>query len=187
MIGMQQKRAPEQAPRQAPAVRRTGLVVRAGCAAVALLITSACARQAVSTDLSLPGAAAVTPTVGNAPGTVGAATGRGAVEAFMAAVKAQDLQSMSGLWGNGKGLARDQYKREELEKRLVIMQCLLQHDQFRFVEAGPRLQTGGRQEHLVELKKAKLTAQTTVTTVPGPNNRQLVEDIDVTKLRDFCQ
>ncbi len=165
---------------------RAGVRLGTAIAAAALLITSACARQAVSTDLSLPGPVAP-PSIGASPaGTVGAATGRGAVEAFMGAVKAQDLQAMSGLWGNEKGLARDQYKRDELEKRLVIMQCLLQHDVFRFVEAGPRLQTGGRQEHLVELKKAKLTAQTTVTTVGGPGGRQLVEDIDVSKLRDFC-
>jgi hypothetical protein len=166
--------------------QRTGVRMVTAAAAAALLITSACARQAVSSEMSLPGAA-VTPSLGAAPpGTVGGATGRGAVEAFMGAVKAQDLQAMSGLWGNEKGLARDQYKRDDLEKRLVIMQCLLQHDAFRFVEAGPRLQTGGRQEHLVELRKGKLTAQTTVTTVPGANGRQLVEDIDVTKLRDFC-
>ncbi len=166
---------------------RAGVRLGTAVAGAALLIASACARQAVSTDLSLPGPVAP-PSIGGASpaGTVGAATGRGAVEAFLAAVKAQDLQAMSGLWGNEKGLARHQYKRDELEKRLVIMQCLLQHDQFRFVEAGPRLQTGGRQEHLVELKKGKLTAQTTVTTVGGPNARQLVEDIDVSKLRDFC-
>lgn len=165
---------------------RAGVRLGTALAAAALLITSACARQAVSTDLSLPGPVAP-PSIGaNPAGTVGAGTGRGAVEAFMGAVKAQDLQAMSGLWGNEKGLARDHYKRDELEKRLVIMQCLLQHDVFRFVEAGPRLQTGGRQEHLVELKKGKLTAQTTVTTVGGPGARQLVEDIDVSKLRDFC-
>lgn len=166
---------------------RKGFTLRMAVMAVAtVLFTSACARQAVSTETRLPGATAA-PTIGGAPGSIGGSTGRNAVESFMAAVKAQDLQAMSGLWGNGKGLARDQYKRDELEKRLVIMQCLLQHDQFRFAEAGPRLQTGGRQEHLIEIKKAKLEARTTVMTVPGPNGRWLVEDIDVSKLRDFCQ
>ena len=166
---------------------RTEFMPRVAILAVAtILFTSACARQAVSTETRLPGATAA-PSVGGTPGSIGATTGRAAVESFMAAVKAQDLRAMSGLWGNGKGLARDQYKREELEKRLVIMQCLLQHDQFRFAEANPRLQTGGRQEHLVEIKKAKLEARTTVMTVPGPDGKWLVEDIDVSKLRDFCQ
>ena len=157
----------------------------AGLAVASLLLSSACARQAVSTEMSLPGAA--TPSAGSAPGTVGAASGRGAVEAFLKAVSAQDLQAMSGLWGNAKGLARDQLKREELEKRLIIMQCLMQHDRFRFPEDGPRLQTGGRQEHLVELTKGTFTARTTMITVTGPGGRWLVEDVDVTKLRDFCK
>ncbi len=149
------------------------------------LLTSACARQAVSTDLSIPGA--TTPSVGAAPTTVGAASGRAAVETFLAAVKAQDLQGMSGLWGNSKGLARDQLKRDELEKRLIIIQCLMQHDQAVFLEERPRLQTGGRQEHLVTLSKGKNSANTVITTIVGPEGRTLVEDVDVSKLRDFCR
>lgn len=162
-----------------PGTRKFGWVVLAGA-----LLTSACARQAVSTDVSIPGAAA--PSAGSAPSTVGAASGRGAVEAFLAAVKAQDLQSMSGLWGNAKGLARDQLKREELEKRLIIMQCLMQHDKAVFAEERPRLQTGGRQEFLMTLTKGKDSANTAIMTVAGPGGRWLVEDVDVTKLRDFC-
>jgi hypothetical protein len=162
-----------------PGTRKLGWLVLAGA-----LITSACARQAVSTDVSIPGAAA--PTVGAAPGAVGAASSRGAVEAFLVAVRAQDLQAMSGLWGNPKGLARDQLKREELEKRLIIMQCLMQHDKAVFAEERPRLQTGGRQDFLMTLTKGKNSASTLMTTVPGPNGRWLVEDVDVTKLRDFC-
>ena len=94
---------------------------------------------------------------------------------------------MSALWGNAKGLARDQLKRDELEKRLIIMQCLMQNDRHAFAEERPRLQTGGRQEHTVDLTKGNLTARTTITTVTGPNGRWLVEDVDVTKLRDFCR
>lgn len=162
-----------------PALRTVRWLVLAGA-----LVTSACARQTVSTDVSIPGAAA--PSVGAAPGTIGAATGRAAVEGFLAAVKAQDLQGMSALWGNAKGLARDQLKREELEKRLIIMQCLMQHDKAVFSEERPRLQTGGRQEFVITLTKGTLSANTTIITIPGPGGRWLVEDVDVTKLRDFC-
>lgn len=152
---------------------------------VAGVLVSACARQVVSTETALPGAAA--PSAGGAPSTVGGASGRATVEAFLAAVNAQDLQAMSGLWGNAKGLARDQLKREELEKRLIIMQCLMQHDKAVFVEERPRLQTGGRQEFVLTLTKGKDTAKTAIVTVPGPGGRWLVEDVDVTKLRDFCR
>ena len=47
-------------------------------------------------------------------------------------------------------------------------------------------QTGGRQEFLVELKKGKVAARTTIMTVTGPDGRWLVEDVDVTRLKDFC-
>lgn len=160
--------------------RRFGWLALAGT-----LFTSACARQTVSTETSIPGAAM--PSAGGAPGTVGSGTGRAAVETFLAAVHNQDLQGMSALWGNSKGLARDQLKRDELEKRLVIMQCLMQHDKFAFAEERPRLQAGGKQEHLVTLTKGKQTATTTIATVSGPGGRWLVEDVDVTKLREFCR
>jgi hypothetical protein len=149
------------------------------------LLTSACARQAVSTSVNLPGAAE--PSAGAAPAGVGAASGRSAVETFLIAVNNQDLQGMSALWGNARGLARDQLKREELEKRLVIMQCLMQHDTFGYAEERPRLLAGGKQEHLVTLARGKQTATTTIVTVLGQNGRWLVEDVDVTKLRDFCR
>jgi hypothetical protein len=150
------------------------------------LAVSACARQAVSTRTTLPGGAAA-PTVGDGPLAVGATTGRGAIEAFMKAVNGQDLQAMSGLWGNTKGLARDQFKRDELEKRLIVLQCLMQHDTMTFPEDRGRLQTGGRQEFLVELRKGQAMARTTIMTVAGPDGRWLVEDVDVTKLTDFCR
>ncbi|WP_461412512.1 hypothetical protein [Gemmatimonas sp.] len=163
-----------------PGMRKIGWLALA-----ATLLTSACARQMVSTESSLPGAAV--PSAGAAPSTVGGVSGRSTVEAFLAAVNAQDLQAMSGLWGNSKGLARDQLKREELEKRLIIMQCLMQHEKAVFPEERPRLQTGGRQEFIVTLSKGKNTANTAITTVQGPSGRWLVEDVDVTKLRDFCR
>jgi len=167
-----------------PARRKSGM--RYGWVMLAgVLLTSACARQAVSTETTLPGAAM--PSAGSAPGTLGAASGRGAVETFLAAVRNQDLQAMSGLWGTSKGLARDQLKRDELEKRLVIMQCLMQHDKFVFAEERPRLQAGGRQEHVVTLTKGQQSATTTIATVTGPGGRWLVEDVDVTKLREFCR
>lgn len=94
---------------------------------------------------------------------------------------------MSGQWGNAKGLARDQFKRDELEKRLIVMQCLMQHDSYTYPEERARLVTGGRQEYLVELTRGNIKARTTFTTVTGPNGRWLVEDVDVTKLKDFCR
>lgn len=154
---------------------------------LSVLVLNACVRQAVATETSIPGAPAAPSVRTGEGGSAGAPSGRSVVVAFLTAVNEQNLQQMSALWGNAKGLARDQLKREELEKRLIIMQCLMQHDAMRFPEERARLSTGGRQEYLVELKKGDVTARTTIMTVAGPGGRWLVEDIDVTKLREFCR
>lgn len=156
-------------------------------AATATLFLGACAKQVVGTSSTLPGGAPV-PAVGDAaPGTIGGASAKGVVEAFLTAVNKQDIQGMSGLWGNANGLTRDQLKRDELEKRLIIMQCLLQNDRYRYVEDTPRLSTGGRQDFLLELTRGTSKATTRFTTVPTKGGRYLVEDIDLTKLREFCR
>ncbi len=167
--------------------QQTRLVKSLVLAAGAALSLSACAKQVVGTATSLPGNAPA-PTVSDAaPSTVGAASAKGAVDAFLSAVNKQDLQGMSGLWGNANGLARDQLKREELEKRLIIIQCLLANDRYRYLEDTPRLSTGGRQNFQVELTKGSNKAATAFTTVPSKGGRWLVEDVDVTKLREFCR
>jgi hypothetical protein len=155
------------------------------CGAIVLL--GACAKQVVSTETALPGGAPRPAVSANVPATVGGANPRGTVEAFLQAVNAQDLQTMSGLWGNDKGLARDQFKREDLEKRLVVMQCLLQHDKFRYTEDRPRLSTEGRQEVYVELTRGQSRKVTHFTTLPTRSGRWLVENVDVAPLQDFCR
>lgn len=173
-------RIPTPTPQPARPVRFFGLVALLG----ASLTLGGCARQMVSSETSLPGAAV--PSAGSMPADVGAANGRAAIDAFLKAVNSQDLQGMSAYWGNSKGLARDQLKRDELEKRLIVMQCLMQHEKFAYVEDRPRLIAGGLQEYLVELTKGKISARTTFTTVTGPGGKWLVQDVDVSKLRDFC-
>lgn len=156
-------------------------------AVAATLLFGACTKQVVSSGTALPGAAPTPVVTNDDPSTFGNASGKGAIDAFLKAVNAQDLQGMSALWGNTKGLARDQFKRDELEKRLIVMQCLIQHDRYSYAEDRPRLVTGGRQEYLLELARGETKARTTFTTVQGPGGRWLVEDVDVAKLRDFCR
>ena len=147
---------------------------------------AACTRTIQSSETSIPGAAA--PTVrADAPDAVGAVTGKAAVEGFLKAVKAQDLQTMSALWGTTRGAARDQMKREDLEKRLIIMQCTLMHQKWAFIEDRPRLQTGGRQEFQLEMSQAERSAKTSIVTVSGPGGRWFVEDINLLPLKDFCR
>src|ERR687886_368455 len=99
----------------------------------------------------------------------GAPSARGAVESFLSAVRAQDLQAMSTIWGNSKGPARDVVDRDQLEKRELIMQCYLGHDRFNVLSETP---TKGDEHVLqVSLTKGRLTRETSFTTVQSPSRR----------------
>lgn len=49
---------------------------------------------------------------------------------FMSAVQANDLMSMSQLWGTKDGLAARKMERAELNQRLRVMQIMLKHDRY---------------------------------------------------------
>lgn len=49
---------------------------------------------------------------------------------FMSAVQANDLVSMSQLWGTKDGPAARKMERAELTQRLTVMQIMLQHEQY---------------------------------------------------------
>ncbi len=59
---------------------------------------------------------------------------------FMSAVQANDLVSMSQLWGTKDGLAARKMERAELNQRLTVMQIMLQHERY---EIMPDLLTAG--------------------------------------------
>lgn len=117
--------------------------------------------------------------------TTGSSGAKAVVESFLGAVRAQDLQAMSALWGNREGLVRDRIDRSELEKRELIMQCYLSHDKFRILDESP----GQNDRRIVRvlLTKGNLERETTFTTVAGPSQRWYVEDADIQKTQDFCQ
>lgn len=49
---------------------------------------------------------------------------------FMSAVQANDLVSMSQLWGTKDGLAARKMERAELNQRLTVMQIMLKYDRY---------------------------------------------------------
>lgn len=123
-----------------------------------------------------------------APGSPmpGALAPRAAVESFLSAVRAQDLQAMSMVWGSERGPARDIIPdRSELEKREIVMQCYLAHDRFRIL--GDVASVEKRRVFRVELSKGPLTRTTTFTTVAGPSNRFYVLEADLEPVKDLCQ
>lgn len=140
--------------------------------ALSLLVLAACS-QATNTS-----------TGSIAPAALGASDPRGAVDAFLAGVKAQDIQAVSQVWGTTKGPAREQIPREELEKRILIMQCYFSHDSYKHVNDG---RSEGGHLFRVALTKGRLTRETTFSTVRGPSNRWFVESADMDPVKDLCR
>ena len=164
-------------------------MVRKAIVMVGLLASAACTKKVVETTISpAPGAATTAQlAVPLEPGQIGATTSRGAVEHFLASVRTQDLRGMSAVWGNDKGPTAERIRRDDLEKRLIVMQCMLAHEKWQFAEDRARLVTGGRQEHMVELQQKQQSAVTKFTTVAGRGERWFVEDIDLGPMKDFCR
>lgn len=143
--------------------------------AILLLLVAAasCRRQVV--------VASPPPSDPNAPG---AATPREAVQRFMSAAKAQDLQAMAIIWGTSAGPARGTMGQQEIEQREVIMMGCLKHDSYRTGAESPA--SGGERVVAVEIKFRDLTRTTNFYATPGPSNRWYVRTFDLESVRDIC-
>ena len=80
-----------------------------------LALLAACHSSATTTTTSSP--------VVLRGSETGAADPMTAIRGFLTAAKQTDLQAMGALWGNAQGAARDQWPRDELEKREFVMMC----------------------------------------------------------------
>lgn len=112
-----------------------------------------------------------------APDLSGAPSARGAVERFLAAVRSQDLQAMSLVWGSKNGPARETLPRQELEKREVVLAQCLANDSSSFVDenAAP---DGARQVRYT-LHHGSVVRTPVFTVVEGPLSRWYVQEIDL--------
>jgi hypothetical protein len=150
---------------------------------LALLVLSACARSTTTTTAGGAPPAPVTAPV--TAQTIGGSTPRMAVEQFLTAVRAQDIQAMSVVFGTSRGPARDNMDRTELEKRLIILQCYFNHDQYRILNENP-----GEDNHrvfTVELTRNRLTKAPHFYTTRGPGGRWFVDNMEIAAVREFCR
>lgn len=117
-----------------------------------------------------------------APGAPGAATPRDAVTAFMAGVKAGDLQAISAVWGTPAGSIRNDIPEPELSKREIYIISCTKHDKFKINSEA----TGqaGRRVLAVDITRGALTRSTSFTAVTGPENRWYVEKVDISPALD---
>lgn len=141
-------------------------------AILCLLVAAACQRQVnVGTTPS--------------PSAPGGATPREAVQKFLAAAKAQDLQAMSNVWGTSAGPARSTMGREELEQREIILLCYLKHDSYRIAGESPA--ANGERVFSVDLTFRDLTRSANFFATPGPADRWYLRHFESERLTDICQ
>ena len=137
-----------------------------------LLLLSACQRQVAVTTAPNPNVA-------------GAANAREAVQLFMAAAKAQDLQAFSNVWGTSAGPARSTIAREELEQRSIILLCYLKHDSYRIASETPA--ANSERMLLVESKYQELTRQANFFATQSNSGRWFIRHFENEKFTDICR
>jgi hypothetical protein len=110
---------------------------------------------------------------------------RPALAEFLASVRSQDLQAMSGAWGDRDGAVRDNRKmsRSEMEQRELLLMCYFKHDSYRVLGDNP----GPENERVlsVELTKGTLKRTTNFYLVRGAD-RWFVRSADIEPVRDLC-
>lgn len=120
-----------------------------------------------------------------AAGVVGADGPKQAAEQFLASIRTEDVQATSIIWGSVRGPARELFNdRADLEKRILVMQCNLNHDSYKILSDVPA--DAVRRNLRVELRRGQMTAQTTMVATQGPKQRWFIENTDLTPMRGFC-
>ena len=147
-----------------------------------LLVASACKSHTVEVPVTTP---SPVPTAGSGSGLAGAASPRLALDAFLGAVRAQDLQAMSGVWGDKNGPVRDAkvMSREDMEQReLYLIRCL-KHDSFRVLGDSPAVD--GERLIRVELVRGTV-AKSTDFSLARSGDRWFVRTFALDPVKDLC-
>ena len=139
-----------------------------------LLFAGACKTRTIEVPAPAPVAAA--------PVAVGP---RPALDAFLAAIRAQDLQALANAWGDKNGPVRDTklFSREEMEQReLYLMRCF-KHDRARVLGESPA--ADNERSFQVELVRGTVTRVTDFVTTKGPD-RWYVRTGALAPVQDLC-
>jgi hypothetical protein len=115
----------------------------------------------------------------------GAATPHDAIDAFMAAIKAEDLQAMGAIWGTANGAARAQMSMNELQERELTMICFLHHDSYSILTDAPT--TNGQRTYAVAMKYKTLAHTGQFNVGRASDGRFYVFSVvNIQDFQDFC-
>ena len=141
---------------------------------VVVLAGVACQTRTVETRAPSPATAAST-----------ASGPKPALDAFLSAIRAQDLQALAVAWGDKAGPVRDTkvFSREEMEQRELILIRCFKHDRARVL--GESQAPGGERRFEVELVRGTVTRVADFFTVQGPD-RWYVRSANMDAVKDLC-
>lgn len=115
----------------------------------------------------------------------GAATPSAAIDAFMAAIKAQDLQALGAIWGTPNGPARNRLSSDVLQERELTMLCYLHHDSYSVQSSAPAMNGDRTYAVLVKYKGLSHVGQYEVGR--ASDGRYYVYSVrNFTDFQDFC-
>lgn len=111
-----------------------------------------------------------------------------ALSGFLDAVRLNDLSRMGQLWGSERGPAAGWMEREELNKRVAVMQKYLSHSAYRVVE-GPMPVPGDsrRMVFRVELRLAECVHVQPIDVVRQDRGGWVVQDVHLGEARSPLQ
>ncbi|MEO8620847.1 MAG: hypothetical protein ABI625_07270 [bacterium] len=142
-----------------------------------LLLAGACKTRTIDVPVTAPAPVTAVPKAAIGP--------RPALDAFLAAIKAQDLQALAVAWGDKTGPVRDTkaFSREEMEQREIILLRCFRHDRTRVLGDAPA--AGGERNFQVELMRGTVTRVADFLVVQGPD-RWYVRSANMDAVKDLC-
>lgn len=93
---------------------------------------------------------------------------------------------MGAIWGTEQGAARDHMERQELDRRLIILQQCYDHDRAQILDE--RFGTDRERVVRIQITRGNRTRTPEFKVVRGPSNRWYVADTDFPTVQgEFCR
>ena len=106
-------------------------------------------------------------------------TASAAVQNFMKAVSDSNLAVMAGLWGTSKGSASRTRQPADYQRRVVVMQTYLSHDDFRILGDVPE-GSEGRHTVQVQIRRGACTWTIPFLVIQLADGSWIVNQMDLT-------